>query len=202
MPNDQLSAYYPGGGQYPLVTGDAEGVVSASGREVEYHCRSVETPNQPRLDVVYRLVDGEPWLHVESTYTNPHAEAITVTLQDAIRADRSFQFTFVPEANLFTAEDDWWHQSYAVVSEGRQPAAIADSVDKGRPLLAWQQEGTAALRLEPGESYTLGSRSDSGGQHAAVARVAATPRGSEPARRGDLRARCRRPGGQRTPAAV
>ncbi len=154
-PNDQLSAFYPGAGEYPLIAGGAQAEVSPSGREVLYRCSSLETADQPRLDVLYRLVDGEPWLHVESTYTNPHAEAINITLQDAIRADRSFAFTLVPEANLFIAEDEWWHQTYAVVGTGRQPVAQGESLEQGRPLLAWQQDDSAELRLEPGEAYTL-----------------------------------------------
>jgi hypothetical protein len=144
-PNDQLSAFFPGGGQFVFSAVDQEIDTAESASEVSFRCRSGDATEQPTLDVIYRLTDGEPWLYVETVYTNPHAQAVTFELRDAVRADRSFQFSFDAAAQLFMAEDDWWHQSYALVGEGRQPVPIADSVEKhGR---FWHGSKTARPRF-------------------------------------------------------
>ena len=43
-PNDQLSAFYPGGGRLSLVASDTTAVTPDSGREVTYRCESTTVP--------------------------------------------------------------------------------------------------------------------------------------------------------------
>jgi hypothetical protein len=154
-PNDQLSAFYPGATEYNLTAVDPDDSSLDSGPEVQYRCRSEAAPERPQLEVTYRLVDGQPWLNVECNYRNPHEQPITFAVKDSLRADRSFEFTLVSESNLFVSADSWWHQTYALVGGQRQLVPDAQSLERGRPVLTWQHEGSADVQLAAGECLTL-----------------------------------------------
>ncbi|MCA9151390.1 MAG: carboxypeptidase regulatory-like domain-containing protein, partial [Planctomycetales bacterium] len=166
-PNDQLTCYFPGAASQELtdVATDTNGAAKTTeprvlyqcASQLEYECHSVVTAGKPLVTHRYRLADGDKGVTIISTYSNPHGEAITFPLQDAIRADRSFDFRFEADQSRFTACDQWWHQAYAVVAQDHAPAAVGDTLERKRPIINWTRAGrdSADTTLAPGESYTL-----------------------------------------------
>ena len=159
-PNDQLTCYFPGAAAQelePVHTDAASGEFSdrtlyQSAQQLEYRCQSHATEGQPHVTHQYRLADGDHGLTITTTYVNPHVEAIKFTLQDAIRADRSFDFAFQPDQNRFTACDLWWHQAYAIVATDHAPAAVGDTMENEGAGVSWTPAGQAGARrhCQPG----------------------------------------------------
>ncbi|MCZ6514437.1 MAG: hypothetical protein O6850_01090, partial [Acidobacteria bacterium] len=91
--SDQLSAFYPGGLEFPYTLkssslGEEETTRSAS---VELACSSPAAEGRPEAEVTYTLRDGEPYLRVTSVYRNTTSTPLTLSLEDIVRADRTFE---------------------------------------------------------------------------------------------------------------
>jgi hypothetical protein len=162
-PNDQLSAYYPGAGRYPFTSPDRLRILvdnrettfreaaRASGKSVVLQCDADPVDGKPRLTVRYSLTDGEPFLLVETIYSNPGGAALEEEPADSLRADRTFTFGDDARTNLFWADDEWFRQSYGVAVPGYEI-----KVTPGRaPLLQFAKDGSLKLKLEPGQSQTI-----------------------------------------------
>ncbi len=159
--NDQLTVLLPGGGFFkwreatdassPVVPGDAS-------TDVVYACTAEAEAQRPAAELTYRLRDGDAFLTVETRFHNPHAEAVQFVLQDNLRADKSFQYQVRPDARSFAAHDEWWRQSYVLIADDRVPVPVGDSLDKRRPVLEYQKDGSNQITLGPGESMVLRRR--------------------------------------------
>ena len=148
-PSDQLSCFYPGAAEFPIrflksrTEGDTTIVTIGSDWR----------DGQPEMEVDYELKDGDSHIAVTSRFTNPHAESIRFPLRDSVRADRGFSHSL--DESLYLCHDYWWKQAYGIVPIEHRLTAVGDSVDNGRPIIAYKGEGGSKLTLEPGESYTL-----------------------------------------------
>ncbi|MFW6125144.1 MAG: hypothetical protein ACOC46_03260 [Pirellulales bacterium] len=141
--NDQLSAFYPGAREHALrfagVSAQAPAVYEASdlerlflrGETVTLRCAAEAAEGKPAVEVRYTLADDEPFVLVETTYTNPGDAPLEVELTDAVRADRSFEAVPDGPAPLFWVYDKWFGQAYGVVAEGAQ---IAKESNRGLAL--------------------------------------------------------------------
>lgn len=167
-PNDQLSAFYPGDGSvaYAFAGTDTSGpatsaregvtdgvrVLAVNGQAVALRVAAAAAPGRPRVDVTYRLADGDDFLTVTSTFTNPHAEPVTVELVDRVRADRTFTAAVDPATNLVWWDDEWFGQAYGIVPEGAAvvpppagAAATRPSRDPVRYVLAGDDDAQATI---------------------------------------------------------
>jgi len=151
-PSDQLSCFYPGAATIPIrylshqVEDDVATItVSSDWRD-----------DQPEMQVDYTLKEGESFLTVTSTFTNPHAEAITFPLRDSVRADRGF--THEIKGSTYICEDLHWRQAYGVHAIDHEVQQSGDTLDKGRPVLDYVTDGEKEITLQPGETYTLTRR--------------------------------------------
>ncbi len=148
-PSDQLSCFYPGGATIPIRklvhrTTDDEATITVS---------SESGDNQPEMQVEYKLAEGESFITVTSTFSNPNEEAITFPLRDSVRADRGF--THEIEGATYICEDIHWRQAYGVQAIDHNVQQSGDSLDKGRPVLDYVKDDKNEVTLEKGETYTL-----------------------------------------------
>lgn len=163
--NDQLSAFYPGAADFPLTLfscgGDGKDTAkagtaqpahcSAKGKTVHLEVYAEAQAGRPAVKTHYELGDDSPWLVVRTTYFNPHAKPVEVTLQDSLRADRGFEMGDEDSLHLFWAYDEWWNQAYGLVAEGTRMTRSGGA----RPLLQYEHEGSAKLTLAPRGEHTI-----------------------------------------------
>ena len=169
-PNDQLSAYYPGGGRHTMnrggVTASGKGASSAggvdsltaSGESVGLIMVALPAAGTPLVEVTYSLADGDDFLTVTSRYENPHQEAITVELEDRVRADRSFTAAGDASANIFWWDDEWFGQAYGLAPVGATLEGLkTDEVTarNGRDPLRYAIDGKSSIEIDPGKSVEL-----------------------------------------------
>jgi hypothetical protein len=163
-PNDQLSAFYPHGGDAtltgPIEWNEAFGSGNAkqaapNGAGVARLAFRVQPPQEARDDRTaplaivtgYELADGADYLTVIAKITNPNASSVEVRLRDGIRADGEFQFGFEDLRHLWWGEDRFWGQAYGIQPEDqkysarprapgerRQPRGVRYAMADGSPL--------------------------------------------------------------------
>jgi hypothetical protein len=134
--NDQLSAYYTGGGKYQFhspkkvkikvddkeVTLDAEhSVQGGKEKTVTWECDAEPAKGKPEVTLQYVLRDDAGFVTASTVLVNKSAEPLTEELVDSIRADRTFTLATDAALHLLQADDDWFRQSYGVVFEERIP---------------------------------------------------------------------------------
>ena len=130
--NDQLSAYYPGRSRFAftnpksvarfvdgLIVPTTNSADKVQGRSVTLECTSVPEEKTRKRDVaLHALTDSQPYVWIETVYTNNSPEAIDEDLADSLRADKVFEFGNDPKTHLFWAYDEWFQQAYGVIVEG------------------------------------------------------------------------------------
>lgn len=151
LQNDQLSAFYVGAARFDYRALE----VSSTGDQVTWKTTAQATDGKPEVSVEYRLRDGDPYVHIRSTFTNRSSLPLNVELVDAMRADRSFQFGVDKELNLFWAYDHWWGQAYGVIPEGHTIQVDQESLQRGRPVLYYLKDQAKQVTIQPGETYVL-----------------------------------------------
>ena len=152
-PNDQLSAYYPAGGL--LDFDESQQLESISGKaEVSYTLTSRARENQARVELTYRLRDGEPYLWLETVWSNPHENPVVLELVDGIRADHSFISRIDETRNLFLTHDYWWRQAYGSIAEDHTVQRVED-VERGRMMVLRYSTDKQPPTLANGETYRL-----------------------------------------------
>lgn len=153
--SDQLSAFYPLGGQYQLSGPlDADGKIetaakTASAPEMTLRFQGTSADKRSTAEVIYTLADKSPWLKIVTRIRNTSDAPLEPRLADAIRADGEFKFGQQGELGLFWAYDSFWRQAYGVVFEDR----------------AWRYDIPS---LKPGDRPEL-RIADSSGKSAAIA---------------------------------
>jgi hypothetical protein len=164
--NDQLSAFYPGGGRYKfespgkvrlLVDGPQAGELpesSVTGKTLTLEVEAEAADDRPGMTIRYTLEDDAPYLEVETVYGNRSKQPVSVDLSDSIRADRTFTFGFDPASQCFWADDEWFRQAYGIVAPGYE---IKGSGGRGS-LVQLIKDGTNKLTLPPGGSETIARR--------------------------------------------
>ena len=162
--SDQLSAYYPGAQLRDLKFAgiDVEAPrmyeageldrVFVQGRRVTLRLVALPREKTPDVEVAYTLEDGWPYVLVTSTFSNRGKTAVDVDLVNAIRADRSFQFSPDAPTDLYWAYDQHFGQAYGVVADGHDILGA----NARRLMLRYRNHGgKVAVSLAPGESYRL-----------------------------------------------
>ena len=180
QPNDQLSAYYPGGTKHPftspanvkiLVDGqliENRAPAVSQGKSIVWECSDDSAPSastakpaagtspekgqsSPNLRLTRRFTatEGEPFLLVETIYTNPHDSPVTEKMGDSIRADKVFTFGNDDNGKLMWVQDDWFRQTYGIQANGFRfvPVTQGNNFDFAAD--------DAELKLAPGESKTF-----------------------------------------------
>ncbi len=172
-PNDQLSAFYPHGGDAtmsgPLDWKEAFGADGGDGLNQPGVARLVfrlQPAEDPRNDstkplqyiVGYELADGADHVTVVTKVTNPNAVEAPARLRDGVRADGEFQFGFQDSRSLWFAEDRFWGQAYGIQPVGdefsasdrrsgdrRDPRGVRYARASGDPVLVLPQ-GSVTLK--------------------------------------------------------
>lgn len=164
-PNDQLSAYYPGGpgmnwrsmtidagkGAQTLAEVEAE-QDPLSAKEVRITCRAESADSQPEAEVTYVLTDGAQWLRVETTFTNNGDKERELVLKDEMRADATFEKSATDPGRLFWVYDKWFGQAYGIVAEGRKLRCQSDARNS---ILHYLNENSERATLAPGAKLQL-----------------------------------------------
>jgi hypothetical protein len=166
-PNDQLGCYYPAAGTAfretaasadggPPAAGDAHAV---RGGRVRLVAVAKPAGVRPAVTVAYDLADGDDFLTVTTTWSNPGDKAVPVNPADAVRADRSFSSAVCGADGVAWWDDEWFGQAYAIVpvAAGFKAAKEDGGVTTipGRdPVVFVPREG-AVKELAPGGSLVL-----------------------------------------------
>jgi len=165
--NDQLSCYYPAAGwaefRAATAAADESGPIrgddlSAKGSRVRLQAVSAAAAARPAITVTYELADGDDFLTVTTTWSNPGPAAVPVSVADRVRADRTFKAAVAADDNVAWWDDEWFGQTYAVVPTGaRFKSGKPDVVVpfKDRDPLEFVPEGGPVASLSPGGSVTL-----------------------------------------------
>lgn len=164
-PNDQLSAYYPGGNRaawrkakavppWPSSTQEQEsgpmhGRLSAKKIVVELEG---ERPNEAKMTLRYTLEDGSDSILVETEYRNPAGQAVEFPLLDDLRADGSFNKSENGKQAWFWAYDPWWGQAYGLVVDEHPLVTVSDGRNS---VLKYVESETSLLKLEPGQTHRV-----------------------------------------------
>ena len=172
-PNDQLSCYYPAGGEAAFrssrVTASgpaasstvANGDVSASGQTVRLECLTEPAAGKPTIAVAYELADGDGFLTVTTTWSNPSDGPVPVDLADRVRADRTFKAAVDTKANLAWWDDEWFGQTFAILPENARFRVDNQEALKKLPDRApirYVLASGPVTELPPGGSVTLSRR--------------------------------------------
>jgi hypothetical protein len=185
-PNDQLSAFYPVSGNYPQpedhelklvrIVADGEVAYEAADHADEPPPEDLDLTSlqkvsllfaavfpragQPKVHVEYSLSEGDPFVRVETSYSNPHDKTITLILRDTLRVDGEFEFGFEND-DLCWACDPWWGQAYGVLVEGASisldPICLRHDgyLRMFGPALQYEAKSHANNELAPNESFSL-----------------------------------------------
>ena len=122
-PNDQLSAFYPGGGQFRFhdpsrvsvtVDGKPQDLGEGTLRGKVIQLRIAATAGPCQAVVTYEIDDRHDYLLVQTSYVNATKEDSLLSLHDSVRADRTFKFGSEKSRGLFWAVDDWFRQAYGI----------------------------------------------------------------------------------------
>jgi hypothetical protein len=158
-PNDQLSAFYPGQRQHVFTEAK---ILHAQGKRVVLLCTAPAQPAdaakktgpRPAVRLEYELEDGQTFLLLRSTFSNPFTEPLVVPLVDDLRFDQVETRVKAGPTDLFWAHDRHFEQAYAVAADGRDLRTRSDirtSVIQYPP----PKSDSAEVTLKPGETYTL-----------------------------------------------
>ena len=163
--NDQLSAYYPGGGLRELKFAGVEvhspttyetadlGRLFVQAQRVTLRLVATPKEKEPDLEVAYTLDDTWSSLLVTSTFTNRRDRPVEVELVDSIRADgTSFEFSAETNTGLFWAYDKHFGQAYGIEADDRR---IIRAASRQQLLRYADKDGKVTVRLAPSESFRL-----------------------------------------------
>ena len=120
--NDLLDAYYPHGHYLDAPGPTFVEVVRPDGREVVLRfSRPATDPMQgDPVDVAteYRLVDGEPFLRIRTSYRNRGPKVARAAIYDKIRADTLFRIPAAGDARSWIYDEPWHGAAYGVARLG------------------------------------------------------------------------------------
>lgn len=164
-PNDQLSAYYPGGpgmnwrsmtidaGEGEKTLSDVEaGHVPLRAAEVRVTCEAEVAGAQPTAAVTYVLTEGAEWLRVETTFTNGGDKDRQLVLKDEMRADATFDKSGSEPGRLFWVYDKWFSQAYGIVADEHP---LRGQSNANNSIVHYLQDGSERLTLAPGQTRQL-----------------------------------------------
>ena len=114
--NDQLGCYYPTGQLYSF-TDPKQVQIAVDSVGGALHITSQKESNGTFARVIYSIEEGDASLRIITQYLNDSNEAVSLNLQDSIRADSPF--VLGSAGNMFWANDQWFKQAYGVWTEQR-----------------------------------------------------------------------------------
>jgi hypothetical protein len=172
LQSDQLGSLYVGPVRmaYDFVSAAVDGAtvptpdryaVALRGGRVALTVANAATESYPASTVTYSIADGEPYITIETVFTNDTTAPMTLVLQDHVRMDHSADKTAISKAtdevaDRFWLYDPWFGQAYTIVAEGLPIAAKTGADNRAASVLRYEP-GTpdGGVALAPGETYRL-----------------------------------------------
>jgi hypothetical protein len=149
-PNDQLSAYYPGGGQFKFHDPDKV-QIGRSPQRITLTIEATTARGTPQMTVRYSLGEKDTGLRVESIVTNVSETTTEFDFRDMLRADRTFKFGTTGAGQLFWAHDEWFQQAVGIYSG---QAKMTHSGTRG-VVVSYDVDGKKKLRLTSGQARAI-----------------------------------------------
>lgn len=162
--SDQLSAFFPGRRKFPFAENPFFSVSKASATVDGVTATtqvggvlfiSAGTEKTPSYEVKYWLADHEPWLEVETKWTNTTSANLTLVLEDDLRADagkEDMPKTPNGTVELFWFHDIFWQQAYGVYSPGFK---IRCNSNARESVLVYEPVDGEPVVLKPGETFSM-----------------------------------------------
>ena len=149
--SDQLSAYYPGGKQMDWRMGKKVSDVRDA-TTVQVTLRAEPAAEWPAAELTYTLMQGSPYILVETTYVNQGAKTLEFPLVVDVLADTTFDKSSGDESSLFWVYDPWFGQAYGVVA---QDATLKSSSAGNASTVRFPRKGSTVVTLAAGEKVKL-----------------------------------------------
>jgi len=127
--NDQLVVLYPMGYRPTGVSANRAEIRQAKGDVAELAVIRDPTPEEPyRTTTIYRLRDGEAFLHLRTIHENSSDAAVTVVVRDWLRLDNDVVCPQEPgEHPVIVMDNSWFEAAYGLApSDGRAQATMRD----------------------------------------------------------------------------
>lgn len=165
---DQLAAFYPGRKAFAYRSAklvDAQGSLESaseqgvSGEKSGIQVKAEATDDRPEVTVTYELAQTHPYITVKSTYVNRGTKALTIALEDDLRADgQKEDMVRTPNgtADRFWLYDRYWGQAYGLDAEGYKLQLTSDA--KVTTIKYENAAGETSVTLAPGDSFELKRR--------------------------------------------
>lgn len=186
--SDQLSCFYPGGGDYRFdgqvdwpaewtTTSENAARIAFSGRAISV---DADNPNTVEIIAGYELREGEAFLRVTTSVKNTSETPMDIARQDRVRADGEFKFGWVESIGLWWAQDEYWRQAYGLQSIDESLKAICN-IEESPAIIGYAIPDSPDVRvhLQPGESVTWSRRLIPGADNIAVQAIALRARGEK-----------------------
>jgi len=162
--SDQLSAFFPARRVFSFA-GDLSSTVSEATATVDgvtattqvggVLVTSAGTEKTPSYEVKYWLSDYEPWLEMESEWTNTTNADLTLVLEDDLRADagkEDMPKTADGTVELFWFHDIFWQQAYGVYAPGFK---IRCNSNARESVLVYEPVSGQPVVVKPGETFSM-----------------------------------------------
>ena len=161
-PSDQLCAFYPGNQKFsfrfkevtalgsrirPAQNPDSLRVAADS---ITLFCYAQAPVDLPAVDLSYTITDGNSYVLVETVYTNTGTSSLSFTLEDAVRAERTFEKSPDGPHDLFWVFDKWFEQAYGVIDQNH---AINSNSNSRNSILRYENTSGKHFHLQPGKHY-------------------------------------------------
>ena len=146
--NDQLGCYYPTGQLYSF-TDPKQVQIAVDSVGGALHITSQKESNGTFARVIYSIEEGDASLRIITQYLNDSNEAVSLNLQDSIRADSPF--VLGSAGNMFWANDQWFKQAYGVWTEQR----LVKRTGSGGRIIQFIKEDKPTFDLQPMQRATF-----------------------------------------------
>ena len=126
-----------------------------SQKTVQASFRAESTEGKPDAELTYTLEQGQPYLLVETTYTNRSDKPLELPLLDEMRADGTFEKSPTGKGTFFWVYDPWFGQAYGVLPEKGE---VQSSSDVKSSTMHYEHDGKTTVSLQPGEKLRVARR--------------------------------------------
>lgn len=143
--DDNLVAYYPQNLGINIMSADEISVIKNKQKQIQLLVKRMPTEEHPFLtETVYTMNDGENFLRIKTTHSNPANKDVSFYAVDRLRLDKGIEeASSVGNHQLAFMNNKWFNAAYGIYSEKglRVPA---------KPVVAGGRMGGIIVELEPG----------------------------------------------------
>ena len=163
--NDQLSCLYPHAGAYRFtdrVDWPTEFPQTLGAARIAFAAELQSAADRPekklRVVVGYALADGDDFLTICTRINNPTNKAISLALDDAVRADGEFEFGVHDGLNGWWCDDAYWQQAYGITPLGDWKISEGKGSGRRGRQIVYSRQDVGKLNIAAGKTVVFSRR--------------------------------------------